>query len=74
VWGAVVAPAGIPREIVERLYAETAKVLQDAEVQQGFRASGLEATVLRPDELGALIRVEYEKWGKVVRDTGATVN
>jgi tripartite-type tricarboxylate transporter receptor subunit TctC len=74
VWGAVVAPVGIPREIVERLYAETAKVLQDAEVQQGFRASGLEATVLRPDELGALIRVEYEKWGKVVRDTGATVN
>ena len=29
---------------------------------------------MRPDELTAYMRTEYEKWGKVVRDTGATVN
>jgi tripartite-type tricarboxylate transporter receptor subunit TctC len=74
VWGALVAPAGLSPEIVERLHAETAKVLQEPEVQLGFRAAGLEATVLRPQELGAFMRAEYEKWGKVVRDTGATVN
>ena len=73
-WLNLSAPAGTPPEIVQRLYAETAKVLQDPEVQQGFRAAGVEATVLAPDALGAFIRAEYEKWGKVVRDTGATVN
>ena len=73
-WLNISAPASTPAEIVNRLYTETAKVLQDPEVQQGFRAAGVEATVLAPEPLGAFIRSEYEKWGKVVRETGATVN
>jgi tripartite-type tricarboxylate transporter receptor subunit TctC len=73
-WLNLSAPAGTPAELVNRLYTETAKVLQDPEVQQGFRAAGVEATVLAPEPLGAFIRSEYEKWGKVVRETGATVN
>ena len=73
-WLNLSAPAGTPAELVNRLYAETAKVLQDPEVQQGFRAAGVEATVLAPEPLGAFIRSEYEKWGRVVRETGATVN
>lgn len=68
------APAGTPPEVVRRLHAETAKILQDVEVQQGFRAAGVDAAVLGPAEFGAFMRSEYEKWGKVVRDTGATVN
>ena len=73
-WLNLSAPAGTPVEIVNRLYTETAKVLQDPEVQQGFRAAGVEATVLAPEPLSAFIRSEHEKWGKVVRETGATVN
>jgi tripartite-type tricarboxylate transporter receptor subunit TctC len=73
-WLNISAPAGTPAELVNRLYTETAKVLQDPEVQQGFRAAGVEATVLAPEPLGAFIRSEYEKWGRVVRETGATVN
>jgi tripartite-type tricarboxylate transporter receptor subunit TctC len=73
-WLNISAPAGTSPEIVQRVYAETAKVLQDPEVQQGFRAAGLEVSVLAPEPLGAFIRAELEKWGKVVRDTGATVN
>jgi len=73
-WLNISAPAGTPPEIVQRLYAETAKVLQDPDVQHGFRAAGVEASVLGPEPLGAFIRSEHEKWGKVVRETGATVN
>ena len=73
-WVNLAAPAGTPPEIVQRLYTHTAKVLQEPELQQGFRAAGVDATVLAPEPLGAFIRSEYEKWGKVVRDTGATVN
>ena len=36
--------------------------------------AGVDASVLGPAEFGAFLRTEFEKWGKVVRDTGATVN
>jgi tripartite-type tricarboxylate transporter receptor subunit TctC len=73
-WLNLAAPPGTPAEIVQRLYAETAKALQDAELQQSFRAAGVEASPMSPQELAGFMRAEYEKWGKVVRDTGATVN
>ena len=73
-WLGLAAPAGTPADIVNRLYTETAKVLQDSELQQSFRGAGVNATIMNPQEFGAFIRVEYEKWGRVVRSTGATVN
>jgi tripartite-type tricarboxylate transporter receptor subunit TctC len=73
-WLAIAAPAGMPQELVQRLHTETAKVLQNAELQQSFRAAGVEAQVMGPTELAAFLRAESDKWGKVVRATGATVN
>jgi tripartite-type tricarboxylate transporter receptor subunit TctC len=73
-WLNLAAPAGTPAEIVQRLYNETAKALQEPELQTSFRASGVEAHLLAPQELAAFMRAEYEKWGKVVRATGAIVN
>ena len=73
-WLNLATPLGTPKEIVQRLYAETEKALQDAELQQSFRSAGVEATPLGPQELAAFMQAEYEKWGRVVRDTGATVN
>jgi tripartite-type tricarboxylate transporter receptor subunit TctC len=73
-WLSISGPAGMPAEIVQRLYAEISKALQDPEVQSNFRSGGVDATSMGPQELNAFMRAEYEKWGKVVRDTGATVN
>ena len=73
-WLSISGPAGVPPAIVKRLYEEIAKALKDAEVQASFRAVGLEPASMPPDELSRYMRAEYEKWGKVVRDTGATVN
>jgi len=73
-WLCLVAPAGTPAEIVQRLYTEASKALQDPELQASFRASGVEAQVLAPQELAAFMLAEHDKWGKVVRATGATVN
>jgi tripartite-type tricarboxylate transporter receptor subunit TctC len=67
-------PAGLPPDIVQRLNSEIAKALGDAELQTNFRAAGVEATSMGPQELSAFMRAEYEKWGRVVRETGATVN
>jgi tripartite-type tricarboxylate transporter receptor subunit TctC len=73
-WLNLSAPAGTPADILKRLYAETVKALQDPELQQSFRSAGVEATPSTPQELAAFMRAEHEKWGRVVRDTGATVN
>jgi len=73
-WLNISGPTGLPAELVQRLSSEIAKALQDKEVQNSFRAAGVEATPMGSAELNAFIRAEYEKWGRVVRDTGATVN
>ena len=64
----------MPPELVQRLNAEIAKALRDPELQANFRAGGVDATTMTPHELLALTRAEHEKWGRVVRETGATVN
>jgi tripartite-type tricarboxylate transporter receptor subunit TctC len=73
-WLNVSGPAGMPADIVQRLNNEIAKALKDPEVQNNFRTGGVDAIWMGPQELNAFMRAEYEKWGKVVRDTGATVN
>jgi tripartite-type tricarboxylate transporter receptor subunit TctC len=73
-WLAMLAPAATPAAIVERLHAELGKALQDAEVQQSLRAAGLAPALLGPQELGAFLRAEQDKWGRVVRATGAKVS
>lgn len=73
-WLALLAPAGTPNDIVQKLYAETAKVLREPEVQKAVAATGVDVSVIGPAELPTFLRAEVDKWGKVVRDTGATVN
>jgi tripartite-type tricarboxylate transporter receptor subunit TctC len=73
-WLSLAAPAGTPADIVNRLHAEIAKALHDPELLKSFRATGVEGSVLGPKELGEFMKTEYEKWGQVVRQTGATVN
>ncbi|MBI4293411.1 MAG: tripartite tricarboxylate transporter substrate binding protein [Betaproteobacteria bacterium] len=73
-WLALLAPAATPGEIVQRLYSEISKAIQDPEMLQNLRSAGIAPSLLGPQELGAFIGAEHEKWGRVVRATGATVN
>ena len=73
-WLGLAAPAGTPADIISRIHSETAKALQDAELQASFRRAGVGAALMGPQEFGAFLRAEHDKWGKVVRDTGATIN
>jgi tripartite-type tricarboxylate transporter receptor subunit TctC len=73
-WLGLVGPAALPAEIVQRLHAETAKALQDPELQQQFRNAGVEAAAMAPRDFDAFIRAEHDKWGRVVKETGAKVN
>ena len=74
VWLSISGPAGMPADIVQRLNTEIAKALRDPELQSNLRAAGVEPVSMSPQELLTYTRAEYEKWGRVVRETGATIN
>ncbi len=74
IWMGLFAPAGLPREIVARLHGEVGRVLAAPEARAAIAATGLEVSLSTPEEFAAFVRAEHAKWGKVVRDTGATVN
>ena len=68
-WLNVSGPAGCRPTSVQRLSVEIGKALQDPELPNNFRAAGVEATAMVRRKLNAFIRAEYEKWGRVVRET-----
>jgi tripartite-type tricarboxylate transporter receptor subunit TctC len=73
-WLCLLAPAGTPDAIVNRVSAEIGKALQDPEVLQQLRNAGIAPSYLGPQVFGAVVRAEHEKWGRVVKETGATIN
>lgn len=72
-WFVLAAPASTPRAIVERLNAEVNKVMQTAATQQHFVALGGEVAVTTPEQAGAFVREEYERWGRVIREANIKV-
>ena len=64
----IVAPGGTPKEIVDLLYREIAKAVAQPDVKERLMALGFRPVANKPDEFGARIKLEMEKWGKVVRD------
>ncbi|MEQ1776074.1 MAG: tripartite tricarboxylate transporter substrate binding protein [Burkholderiales bacterium] len=69
-WYALMAPAGTPRAIVERLHAESVKVMSPPDVQSRLRALGGEPETRTPDQTAVFLRGEYARWGKVVKEAG----
>ena len=73
-WLCMLAPAGTPEAIVDKMSAAIGKALHDPDTVQKLRTAGIAPTYMGPKEFGRFLRAEYDKWGKVVQETGATVN
>jgi tripartite-type tricarboxylate transporter receptor subunit TctC len=73
-WNGIVAPAGTPRPIVDRLNAAMVKVLQLPEVRDTMIADGAEPAYNTPDQFGVYIRACHAKWGKVIKAAGLKDN
>ena len=69
-WYGLLAPAGTPKDIIARLNAEAGKALRLPDVKQRLDASGFEALTSTPEEYGAFMRSEVEKWAKVIKAAG----
>jgi tripartite-type tricarboxylate transporter receptor subunit TctC len=66
-WFGSVAPAGTPREIIQRLNLETRNALALPDVRERVIAAGTEPATTTPEEFAAYIREETKKWGDVIK-------
>ena len=73
-WSGMFAPAGTPRAAIDRLAAETAKILQEPALKERLLAQGAEPAVKMPDEFTAFVAAEIAKWKKVVEASGMRAN
>lgn len=73
-WFGVLAPAGTPKEIVNKLSTEIAKALKTPEMTKRLEEQGAQAVGSTPEEFAAHIKAETAKWAKVVKESGATVD
>ena len=67
-WYTLLAPAGTPRAIIDRLNADSVKVMNTPETRASLAAMGGEVTSTTPEQAAEFLRVEYARWGKVIRE------
>ncbi len=73
-WFGLFAPAGTPREIIDRVAAAVARAAKDPEFRNKMRVQGDEIRVEGPDSFAALQKSELEKWKKVIEKAGIVLN
>jgi tripartite-type tricarboxylate transporter receptor subunit TctC len=69
-WKAIVAPAGTPADIVQRLNAEVAKALAQPALVATLEAEGSTPMTGSPEQAAKFIKAEQEKWGSLIREAG----
>jgi tripartite-type tricarboxylate transporter receptor subunit TctC len=69
-WFGLLAPAGTPQDVLDKLHTETVKTLAMPEVRKKFDELGLEPVGNTPAEFAAIIRKETPEWAKVIKDAG----
>jgi len=75
IWLGLCAPKGLPNAVAARLRNEVNRILTLPDVKEKFARSGaLEPLITTPEEFAAMIKADYDKYGKVVKDVGAKVD
>jgi tripartite-type tricarboxylate transporter receptor subunit TctC len=69
-WYVLAAPAGTPRAIIDRLNAESAKVMQAPETRTYFAGLGGDPVSATPEQTAAFLRAEHERWARLIREAG----
>ena len=69
-WFGLAAPAGTPKEIINKIYTDAAAVLQGQEVRERFSAMAATAAGTTPEQFGTLIREDSAKWAKLIKEAG----
>jgi tripartite-type tricarboxylate transporter receptor subunit TctC len=72
-WYGLLAPAGTPRDIVQRLYAEISRALKEPDARERLASLGAELVDRNPEAFAEHLRAEVVKWGKVARAAGMKI-
>jgi tripartite-type tricarboxylate transporter receptor subunit TctC len=70
VWIGVVAPAGTPQPIADRIHAVVQDMLKDPAALTAMAAAGLDVMAVSRAEFASFVEAEYVRWGKIVKDAG----
>lgn len=73
-WTGFLAPAGTPAAAIKRLHKDISQLLQTPEIRTAFQRAGTDIVATDPKSFGEFVKVEYQKWGKVIRDLNLQVN
>ncbi len=73
-WYAVLAPAGTPQSIIERLHKLSTAAVTTPDINSKLTSAGVEVETLSPQQLGAKLARDHERWGKVVAAAGMKPN
>ena len=73
-WHALIGPRGLPRAVVERLHAETTKLLKTKDMEERMQTDGVSPAGGTPEELRAQVTKEIEQWRQVVTRAGVKIN
>jgi tripartite-type tricarboxylate transporter receptor subunit TctC len=69
-WNGILAPAGTPKLVIEKLHKEIVKIVRSPEFGQNLFAEGATAVGNTPDEFAAVIRADMKKWAAVIKEAG----
>ena len=69
-WFGMLAPAGTPRTIIDRIHQETVRALKAPEVIKQLAGEGADIVGSTPDAFGTYIKSETEKWARVIKSAG----
>jgi len=73
-WQGLTVPRSTPRTVIERIQGDVLKTMGTADVKAAFERSGTYVVTTNPKAFGELLKVELDKWGKVVREIKLTVD
>jgi tripartite-type tricarboxylate transporter receptor subunit TctC len=69
-WFGLLAPAGTPQAIIDKVHQETAKILAQPDVRKRFADAGLDLIGSSPAEFAEVIRTEIPYWAKIIKEAG----
>ena len=73
-WFGIVGPAGIPKPVVQKLNESLVRAIRSPEIRERMSAVGFEPLTSTPDEFARVIRTDRDRWGPIVKGSGAIVD
>jgi len=74
VWFGLLAPAGTPRAIIDKINKDVVSILKLRETKDALLSQGAEPVLTTPQEFDAFLKAEIKKWGRVIKEAGITSN